>query len=356
MADFFVDSTRPDDSGNGTSEGTAKQTLQAGLDLLTNGDILNIKASGTYSISTSLTLPSGNTYTALTRVRGYTTTPGDGGKAHIQATAAITMLAPGANGASWEDLDLDGDSTATTGASFAGYSGNSLFRCRVRNCGTGVTLAASNHVSDCEITGCTTVGATAAAAECHLVDCWIHDNTCPGVIWAPGGSITHCRVTNNTGGTSDGIRIDVGYGVLIKHCTLHGNGRDGLRFAANYPGLQPGVQNCLFTENGGYGITFSSAPWAAQVPAFRTNAFRNNTSGPYSHSMTGFGDVTLTADPYTNAAGDDFSLNDTAGGGAAARGAGYPANLDIGAVQHADPVGGGGNTYSRGRVVNAGGV
>jgi uncharacterized repeat protein (TIGR01451 family) len=49
VATYWVDSTRPDDTGNGLSFGAAKKTLTAGLALLsTAGDILNVVNSGTY--------------------------------------------------------------------------------------------------------------------------------------------------------------------------------------------------------------------------------------------------------------------------------------------------------------------
>ncbi len=55
--------------------------------------------------------------------------------------------------------------------------------------------------------------------------------------------------------------------------------------------------------------------------------------------------ITLTADPFTSAAGGDFSLNSTAGGGALLRALGYPSSFpgvstssyrDVGAAQHQD--------------------
>lgn len=59
-------------------------------------------------------------------------------------------------------------------------------------------------------------------------------------------------------------------------------------------------------------------------------------------TSAGWGDITITVDPFTNAAGNDFSLNSTAGGGAALVGAGFPGvapfgsgSLDVGAVQKA---------------------
>jgi len=51
--------------------------------------------------------------------------------------------------------------------------------------------------------------------------------------------------------------------------------------------------------------------------------------------------IALTADPFTNAAGGDFTLNNTSGGGALCRAAGA-GGLDLGASQTAAAGGGGG--------------
>ena len=72
----------------------------------------------------------------------------------------------------------------------------------------------------------------------------------------------------------------------------------------------------------------------------------NNTSGAFSNAANrAVGSVILTADPFVNAAGGDFALNTTAGGGAACRNVGFPGVFpgglttgyaDIGAAQHKD--------------------
>ncbi len=102
------------------------------------------------------------------------------------------------------------------------------------------------------------------------------------------------------------------------------------------------ITNSIFMNNGGYGINF-----VGQVDPMlfgRSNAFYGNTSGQCSVSMANIeGTVTLTGDPFTNAAGGDFSLNNTTGAGAACRAAGFPSlmpdgvntsYLDIGPLQH----------------------
>jgi hypothetical protein len=71
----------------------------------------------------------------------------------------------------------------------------------------------------------------------------------------------------------------------------------------------------------------------------------------------GDGDVTMTGDPFNNAASSDFSLNNTASAGAACRSAGWPGRIgalgatagtnymDIGALQAQPSAGGGTVAY-----------
>lgn len=54
---FWVDSTRPDNSGVGTSEATAKQTVAAAVALLQEGDVLFIKRGGPRYRAENLILP-----------------------------------------------------------------------------------------------------------------------------------------------------------------------------------------------------------------------------------------------------------------------------------------------------------
>jgi hypothetical protein len=65
------------------------------------------------------------------------------------------------------------------------------------------------------------------------------------------------------------------------------------------------------------------------------NAFFNNTTAATRNVAAGIGTVTLSASPYTSI-GTDFSLNATAGGGAACKGAGFPGVLQFGGTGHID--------------------
>ena len=90
------------------------------------------------------------------------------------------------------------------------------------------------------------------------------------------------------------------------------------------------------------------APGTQQIIAVN-NAFRNNTTANWHNYTASVGDIALSGTPFTSA-GTDFSLNATAGAGAACRAAGIPGTLpgagtvyaDVGALQHS--AGGGGTT------------
>lgn len=52
------------------------------------------------------------------------------------------------------------------------------------------------------------------------------------------------------------------------------------------------------------------------------NAMYNNTAGAINNAPTrAIGSITLTADPFVDAAGGDFNINNVAGGGADLRAA-----------------------------------
>jgi len=152
-----------------------------------------------------------------------------------------------------------------------------------------------------------------------------------------------CISAGNTGASSDGFAAS-GSQVSVVNCASYGNGRDGVRLTHTTGPSR--VENTIVEGNSGFGVNVSNV-----FTALINNAYYNNTSGAQSLASAtrrmDIGGVTLTASPFTNAAGGDFSLNTSAGGGAACRAAGFPGvfpngtttgYVDIGAAQHADPV------------------
>lgn len=107
-----------------------------------------------------------------------------------------------------------------------------------------------------------------------------------------------------------------------------------------------------------------------QTVIARNNAFFNAGGStilhPLTNTLTSVDNVTLTGDPFTNAAGGDFSLNNTAGAGAACKGIAYPQSYpglstptnhaDAGAYQSQASASGGGGLVGPSALVTPGGL
>ena len=180
-------------------------------------------------------------------------------------------------------------------------------------------------------------------------------SNCVGATWV----ISYSVFDTNSG---DGITFCSGsagpaaYPTSVDHSVFYNNGGDGIDSASDAP--QVSITNSIFDSNGGYGINLPGATPNTTVVFTRNNAFRNNTTGTQTFGgiTTGIttGNVTLTAIPWVDAPNGDFTLNSTAGGGAALKGTGYsggtlfqpsaPATVDIGAVQTSGGSSGAGTT------------
>jgi hypothetical protein len=307
-----------------------------------------------------------------TRLIGYGTTREDSGRARLtlQTNTGLTGINATGNGFSAENIDVDCGGLATsTGILITSFS--RIIRCKASNFTVRGFLLNSldNLLHECEATG----GTSAATAAVQLtqinqaVGCYIHANACPGMQLSGQRHVAVWNViVNNTGAASDGIQHS--YSALLANNTIHGNGRHGISALTNTP-YSLIIRNNLLTANGGYGIVGNPSGAQPASPMYDGNAFWNNTSGarnnmdstagiygvnPYTNAR----DVILTGDPYVNAAGGNYGLNNTAGAGAAARMAGHPGAfpglaattgyLDMGAVQHQDA--GGGSTHIATRV------
>jgi len=165
------------------------------------------------------------------------------------------------------------------------------------------------------------------AARRRFVNCTFRNNGGDGAHHSnPNGSVytlfMGCVFEGNTG---DGLEVTISaFAVVdIVNCVFHDNGGHGLNFGTtSVIDSSVSFTNCIFTNNGLYGVTAPSSTHNG-VTFSDYNAFYNNTSGPRQNVTAGAHDVTLGADPFTDAAGDDFSLNNEASGGGMLRFAGY---------------------------------
>lgn len=323
---------------------------KAAVSAVVYGNVIWVKA-GTYNSSATITLPAAKWSIGegdgTTRLYGYDTTRGDAPTGSNRPILNLTT-----------NTDLKG-LTFASGAS--GVLAHFIVDCN--SLGTSVGIETRNYARLINVTvreftsygiRCSGLYAHLITCECHdgtsaasgafaddvngsnfFITCWAHDNDCPGFhvsVSGPGATFLKCIASNNSGASSDGFRGV--QGVVLDGCVAYNNGRDG--YHHNNQVLQATIRNSIFYGNAGYGIDVTTGSLAMPGSlAVDYNAYGSNTSGATSgldNSNYTAHDVTLTGDPFTDAANDDFTLNNTAGAGAACRAAGVPGAWNVGAI------------------------
>ncbi len=350
-------------------------TLPKAIGAWVDSNIIWVK-KGTFTITAEIDLNGTNSPATKSpnMILGYQTTHGDNptgsNRPTLSFTAAVKGLCPisGLDNLIIANLIVDGTATGTIGfyTSFAGgpYYGMTLVNVRfTRWTDIGMYTDGGSGFPTC--IGCEIDGMTSGArggvyagvnGGCTFFDSEIHDNACHGVNFDSNANgqgrflrVNCYRNTGTTGGVaSAGFFLrSCRFNSQMESCIAYGNAGQGLDNAGTYAALS--VRNCIFSQNGTYGQNVIAQNVAR--PDNDYNFYYSNTSGARNGLVAGAHDVTLTANPFTNVSlsangAADFSLNTTAGGGAAVRAAGYPGvspsgnstgHLDGGAYQHADP-------------------
>jgi hypothetical protein len=276
----------------------------------------------------------------------------------IQASgiSTFTLFKATGNHVEFNNLIVDGGSlTASTGIDCA-TAYTRIIRCKAINCTTKhMNLADSSNsvfAFNVETSGGSGIGIyVGSGCYGHFLEC--HGHTNHG-IQVSIGQISDFLSYNNTGASSDGVNAtSVGY--KASRGVVYGNGRAGMDLTGN-AGFGTLLEDILAEGNTAEGFRTD----AVKAGAFLINCGGYNNSSNYN--ATNLPNVLNfqagTTSFFTNAAGGDFSLNSTTGGGALARAAGtpgaYPAgtttgHADIGAAQHADPASPATNVYNRGK-------
>lgn len=333
------------------------------VDANTNMTRVNIKGGVTYSVTTTLS----TSLNGPMKVQGYTTTPGDGGKATFDGgtsgSAYILAQQTGSN-TDWEDLiyQHNGATSASIGLNLTGVGINNVYRRIVVNNILGVGIAAAESLNtfvECEVYQCSTRGMDYTGVSTVFNRCIFHDNTASGVSITSTADATFLNCifdSNGAAGSTDATVRKTSY----IGCDFYNNTTDGLAFTGGANDSLY-IANCNFVKNGGWGInspgslirsgyvincgfgtgsqinTSGSVAPTARVDQIGTLAYPTGltpwfapATGNFSISLlnarnTGRGKFTQTQAAYTGTVG-------------------YP---DVGAAQHYAPIAGGNYTWAQ---------
>lgn len=344
---------------NGTGgQGGALASLGIVGGIMIIGNWILVK-TGTYTISSATPNISGGCFSGVAGflLEGYQTTRFDLGTAPLLQASGISTFTiithtNTAGGQEINNISVDGAGlTLSRGFVIRGIG----YKLTASNCTNNgfAPLAFSANFYFCVATGCSTQPAFGGGGTFGYTatSCVAFSNTVTGFEASTLGMLIRCIAYGNSGATSDGIaQTNGGNNGNFINCTSYNNGRDGFRVTGS---VQCNFINCVAEANAAFGFTGGSG---SDAIVLQNCATFNNTSGASSFNATGIFNkninfITGTSTFFTNAAGNDFSLNNTIGGGASLRAAGvpgvFPAGsttgfLDVGAVQHADPASSGG--------------
>lgn len=252
--------------------------------------------------------------------------------------STFTLIATsGGQATTCRNFILDGASLTAS----KGFSGNGTLLSNVLGQNFTAGLVTGNGSANrCEAIGCATVSPFSNTGGVRF--CVAYGNTVTPFL--NNGPTERCVSYANTGGSTSGFSSNVANAAFTNN-VAYGNGLDG--FVST--GIHQHWTNNIGEGNTGVPFTLSGAGLMAI-----NNASYLNTGGAAaitSVHVVNLGFITGSASFFTNPGSGDFSLNNTAGGGALLRAAGYPGvfkgglttgYLDVGAAQHADPAGGGG--------------
>jgi len=244
-----------------------------------------------------------------------------------------------ASGNKFENLEFE--NLATTGQPFLGGSWLYVYNCKFIDSGsatngTGSFLYCSSSynsiVANCEFVGKSGSLSNAAIRQYYvygwygtwnIVDCKFSNfiDTFNGEE-GMGISVKNCVFTDCQNGINHKSTTDRG-GNSVTGCVFHNLSGDAVKYDSGHAVKASSVSNTIFSNIGGNAISASSVWGQADSAYFNHNAFYNITGSNYSNLNAGSNDITLTADPFVDAANGDFNLNNAAGGGAVLRSTSY---------------------------------
>ena len=327
------------------------------------GNPPRINFTGTFNVSAGIT----HANNGVIAWEGYTTSPGDDGKATIDggvAGAGYTILTISGTGNLFKNFIIQNN-----GASGAAHG------LAVSGAGTVVIGCVAHDLRQHGFN----ISSAACLVKCEAYNCNQSNTANSGGFAFPAGAnalVSRCISHDNSGTQTVGFYSDAG--VVLEHCIADSNGGRGFYFNTNgivrllncdsYNNIGSGVeifgatklflQNCNFVKNGAWGILATSASSLIVSNYSRFGAgTQANTSGEVSSyvGIVQFTTASYSADvtPWADPANGDFRINLSAAKGAgdgaftqtAASYSGTTAYPDIGAAQHQETASSSGGTF-----------
>ena len=299
--------------------------------VITNNKVY-VKCDGTYTTAANILL-NGSKNNIL--IQSYMTTQGDVGcRSTIQATAGsftiITLSDASMNGNTLDSFTLDCNNQ-TSSSALSGTSGTKMYRNIVSSTcrGTAVTVNSQSTCMYCTVTGQVTgisfqLSGGSAGANCIF-----------------------CYVTSPTSGTSHAFSMQLSsvcnFCIGIGHASAassdvfnssastiinsiaYNAGRDGIRFVCSSNCNPDIVYNTIIETAVGSCINAVTADLVGSMVDYNSVMCATD----YTNISAGANDVAPSASVFVSA-GTNFALNNTAGGGALLRGAGFPGDTGLG--------------------------
>lgn len=283
-ADYYADCSRPDDFGDGKTLATAKQTIQAAVDLAQAGDKVLV-AKGIYDkggksreegesasrvyITKRLTLKAISENPADTVILGAAdpAAPNGCGAAAVRGVLCWPLGCGTVIGVTIKD----GRTLSTPSPGLLEkHRGDSLFRYMIRS-GAGAMGAT---LRNCVVIGCKAAHCGGAVAWCKVYDSTLRDCWCGD--YGNAAAATHlynCQILNNSGAST------VAFEILAVNCLFRGNSaRTGA--VGGYFTPRPNYHifvNCLITENQAeHAMVFGQGP--ENMPMLINCTVLNNTA------------------------------------------------------------------------------
>ena len=340
------------------AEGGALATISFANTNATPNNTVWVKATGTYTATSALviTLDSheapGNPYS----ISGYTSTRGDNGKVTwttatnsidlIDANGAVNVLLANINFTTTAATKGDGIKASNVSTNVVNFT---VINCVLTGFSIGIegnfavdTSFVGLFLINSRVTGSVSHGVRNGVTNNYIFGSMLDNNGGDGFNTGTSQAISNNAPTNvfensiiykngangiNVAFTdASNVRVDP---IIVSNCDISTNTGAGiLTGSATNPLVQ--ASNSIFDANGTYGIDTTSTSIIMNALIY-DNAFFNNTTAPTRGVNAGSGTITLTANPYTTI-GSNFALNNTAGGGAALKGVGYPGTIPNGGI------------------------